>query len=59
MTTAELAGDLRRDVEHFRGLWRTARSADEKVTLRYDTLLYFRRGRVIVPSPALLSVGAD
>lgn len=31
MSTSELAGDLRRDVEHYRGLWRTARSADAKV----------------------------
>ncbi|CAM9301607.1 unnamed protein product, partial [Hapterophycus canaliculatus] len=28
MSTTELAGDLRRDVEHYRGLWRTARGAD-------------------------------
>lgn len=33
MSTTELAGDLRRDVEHYRGLWRTARTADEKVTM--------------------------
>ena len=31
MSTSELASDLRRDVEHYRGLWRTARSADAKV----------------------------
>lgn len=31
MSTSDLAGDLRRDVEHYRGLWRTARGADEKV----------------------------
>lgn len=31
MSTTELAVDLRRDVEHYRGLWRTARTADAKV----------------------------
>lgn len=31
MSTRELGGDLRRDVEHYRGLWRTARQADAKV----------------------------
>lgn len=33
MSTKELAGDLRRDVEHYRGLWRTARQTDAKVTM--------------------------
>lgn len=31
MSTAELSRDLRRDVEHYRGLWRTAKTADAKV----------------------------
>lgn len=31
MSTKDLGGDLRRDVEHYRGLWRTARQADTKV----------------------------
>lgn len=34
MSTADLAGDLRRDVEHYRGLWRTARTADAKVCIQ-------------------------
>lgn len=37
MSTTELGGDLRRDVEHYRGLWRTARGADTKV----DTMNLF------------------
>ncbi|CAM9517364.1 unnamed protein product, partial [Ectocarpus fasciculatus] len=36
MSTTELGGDLRRDVEHYRGLWRTARSADTKVMSRIE-----------------------
>lgn len=38
MSTSELAGDLRRDVEHYRGLWRTARGADKKVKESDKTL---------------------
>lgn len=39
MSTSELAVDLRRDVEHYRGLWRTAKSADAEVTYFTNMLL--------------------
>lgn len=47
MSTTELAGDLRRDVEHYRGLWRTARGADEKVNKHsYCRLSITRRYKI-------------
>lgn len=36
MSTAELSRDLRRDVEHYRDLWRTGRQADTKVSRRAE-----------------------
>ncbi|CAM9433784.1 unnamed protein product, partial [Sphacelaria rigidula] len=67
MSTRELGGDLRRDVEHYRGLWRTARQADAKVMGRIEVpenkegleLLELSRKGLDEAMPAGRGAGAD
>eukprot|EP00903_Cladosiphon_okamuranus_P015118 g13981.t1 len=67
MSTSELAGDLRRDVEHYRGLWRTARTADAKVMSRIEEpanregleLLELTRAGLDAAMPTGKGAGAD
>eukprot|EP00752_Nemacystus_decipiens_P018228 g16356.t1 len=67
MSTSELARDLHRDVEHYRGLWRTARDADAKVMSRIEEpasregleLLELTRAGLDAAMPAGKGAGAD